>query len=369
MKKLFLLSLLLFAALGLATAASAGVREGAFTVTPFVGGYTFDGVQHVNTNVVSGLGLGYNMGKNWGAEAQMFYVPVNPAAAGSKTTNGYGARLELQYNFIPDSAVVPYLALGGGWMRLDSFNPANDDGTLDYGAGLKLFVTDSVALRGDARHIFSIHSPQGGAGDFWQNFQYTLGMSLQFGGKQAPAPVAAAEPTPPPQPAPAPVPVPVREEPAVQPVPAPAPVLVREEPAAQPVPAPAETPQPKEAEALPQPVSPAPPEAVAATPEKEAPVITAITVVPDGLQIVAQGEIGDYKVFTLSRPARLVIDISGARRGTNWAILPINRHGIAVVRTGQYPDHLRIVLDAAGSKLPPYRVVRSGDGLKVELKR
>lgn len=354
MKKFLFLQLLLTAALGLATAASAGVREGAFTVTPFVGGYTFDGVQHVKTNVVSGLGLGYNMGKNWGAEAQMFYVPVNPAAAGARTTNGYGARLELQYNFIPDSAIVPYLALGGGWMRLDKYNngSANDDGTADYGAGLKLFVTDSVALRGDARHIFSVHANDGSDDDYWQNFQYTLGVSFQFGGRQAAAPVAAAAPAPPPRTAP--VPMPVREEPAAQPVPAPAPL---------------EAPQPKEAEALPRTVPPAPAEAVAATPAKQAPVITAITVARDGVQIVAQGEIGEYKVFPLSRPARLVIDIQGARRGANWAMLPINRHGIAVVRTGQYPDHLRIVLDASGSKLPSYRVVRNGDGLKVELMR
>ncbi len=44
-----------------AAPAAAEVRGGAFTVTPFVGGYTFDGVQHIETNAVTGLALGYKI--------------------------------------------------------------------------------------------------------------------------------------------------------------------------------------------------------------------------------------------------------------------------------------------------------------------
>ena len=76
MKKLmyctaFLLSLLL-------TATSfAGERAGAFSVSPFVGGYTFDGVQHRKTAPVYGLRLGYDLTKNWGVEGVGDYLSTD----------------------------------------------------------------------------------------------------------------------------------------------------------------------------------------------------------------------------------------------------------------------------------------------------
>ena len=57
-----------------AGAATAEQRAGAFTVSPFVGGYTFDGVEHLETRPVYGLRLGYDITKNFGIEATGDYV-------------------------------------------------------------------------------------------------------------------------------------------------------------------------------------------------------------------------------------------------------------------------------------------------------
>jgi len=58
----------------MAAPAVAGEREGAFSISPFVGGYTFDGVQHLKTAPVYGLRLGYDLTKSWGMEAVGDYL-------------------------------------------------------------------------------------------------------------------------------------------------------------------------------------------------------------------------------------------------------------------------------------------------------
>ena len=178
------------------TSAFAGVKEGAFTLSPFVGGYTFDGVQKLKTNVVGGLMAGYNITRHWELGGIFFYVPVDSLSSTTNSTDAFGAGGDLIYNFMPDNRFVPYLTIGGGWMRINSNNGSvghliakNDDATVDYGLGFKYFLADSVALRADARHIFSFHGGPNKTDSYWQNYMYTLGMTFQFGGG-SPAPSA-----------------------------------------------------------------------------------------------------------------------------------------------------------------------------------
>ena len=74
MKKLAAL-LMTFAALCIMAApVVAGERAGALSLSPFVGGYTFDGVQHLKTAPVYGLRIGYDLTKNWGVEVVGNYL-------------------------------------------------------------------------------------------------------------------------------------------------------------------------------------------------------------------------------------------------------------------------------------------------------
>ena len=50
------------------------------------------------------------------------------------------------------------------------------------------FLNDWVALRGDVRHILSFHSSKFGAGNYWSNYEYTAGVTFQFGGTRAAVP-------------------------------------------------------------------------------------------------------------------------------------------------------------------------------------
>ena len=195
-----------------AGAAIAEQRAGAFLVSPFVGGYTFDGVEHLETRPVYGLRLGYDITKNFGIESTFDYVTTKGTghpgsqAAPNVNLNVYNYRLEGLYNFMPESKFVPFVALGAGGSTMTG-RPGNargqyrtnNDVTAQVGGGVKYFLAEDVALRADTRAIMSIHG-QGiniTSKEYWINYEYTLGLQFQFGGKK-PVVAKVVEPPPPP---------------------------------------------------------------------------------------------------------------------------------------------------------------------------
>jgi OmpA-OmpF porin, OOP family len=183
----FLLSLLL------TTTCFAGEREGAFSISPFAGGYTFDGVQHAKTAPLYGLRLGYDISKHLGVEYVVDFLSTEGTRT-DRSINALSYRMDALYNFMPDGRLVPYFALGGGGITAghgSSFNTggSNTSATLNTGGGLKYFLTDSLALRGDARQLFLFDRQT------MYNWEYTGGLTFLFGDKKpAPAPLAAPAP-------------------------------------------------------------------------------------------------------------------------------------------------------------------------------
>jgi OOP family OmpA-OmpF porin len=193
------------------TAAAGGVRPDSFTLSGIVGGYTFDGKQHLETGPVIGVRGGYNFTKYFGAEALFDYVPTESTRAGLGDADVYRYGGELLLHLLPDNNLVPYLAAGYGAITIDRDNQNSlTKGTFSYGPGIKYFLTDDLALRGDFRHLVFSHN------ESLFNYEYTVGITYQFGGKQpapAAAPVAAPVVQPEAEVAPAP-------EPLLEPVPA-----------------------------------------------------------------------------------------------------------------------------------------------------
>lgn len=218
MKKIVTSMLACGAAMVMASTAVAGEREGAFSVSPFVGGYTFGGVQHLETAPVFGLRLGYDLTDNWEAEGVADFLATK-GTLNKTSINALSYRLDALYNFLPKGPLVPYLAAGVGGITYGHgggiTNGRGSDGltagrrvtdvTLNAGGGVKYFLTDSLALRGDARQLFVMEQPR----NTKFNWEYSAGLSFLFGGKPAPVAAAAiAEPAPVQKPAPEPPPAP-----------------------------------------------------------------------------------------------------------------------------------------------------------------
>lgn len=193
---------ILTAGLVLAAATAFGeVKEGQFSLSPVIGGYTFDKDQNLDsnfTNMTYGGRLGYNLSKNLGIEALFDYVDAETKADGDVTAYRYGG--ELLYHFMPEKSFVPYVAAGLSGMK---FEGAGTYAAPGYGVGAKYFLFDQFALRADVRHLMYNFSE-----NVKHNLAYTVGAYIPFGGA-APAakPVAAPAPVPAPVVVPAPAPV------------------------------------------------------------------------------------------------------------------------------------------------------------------
>ncbi|MEZ4599993.1 MAG: OmpA family protein [Syntrophotaleaceae bacterium] len=164
--------------------ANAANRSGAFSLSPMAGGYVFEGDQDLDDALTYSLGLGYNLTDTWSTEFVLNYFDADAGSGAGDDVDGLVYRLDALYHFIPDSPLVPFIAGGLGGITLDpDRHRSNTDFLLNYGVGLKYFLTDSLAFRGDLRHIFAFGDPQ-------NNFIYSAGLIYQFGGQdKTPAPI------------------------------------------------------------------------------------------------------------------------------------------------------------------------------------
>lgn len=163
----------------LATPGFAENRQGAVTLSPFVGGYLLDKDQREANRPIFGLRGGYNFTSNLGAEA-MFGYSLTKTKQGAKETDLYRYGVDILYHFMPDGDFVPFVAIGGGGTNFNTPNtasaPSHYAGLFSYGGGIKYFVSDNVALRADVRHAVLVHD----TGD--HNLEYSAGLTFQFGG-------------------------------------------------------------------------------------------------------------------------------------------------------------------------------------------
>ncbi len=160
------------------TSSIAGERQGAITVTPNIGWYFFEGDQKLDDGITSGINLGYSITKNWGVEGSINYIDSDRKGFRDSEVTGYLYKLDALYNITKFGKLVPYLAAGAGGITLDpSKGNTETDFLLNYGAGLKYFITDDIALRGDVRHVLPFNESQ-------NNLLCTVGVSFLFGGEK-----------------------------------------------------------------------------------------------------------------------------------------------------------------------------------------
>lgn len=179
MKKILKSTLQGLLLIALATPGFAENRKGAYTLSPFVGGYAFDTDQDLEASPTHGLRAGYNFTEHWGAEAVFGYV-LTETEATNMETDSYSYGLDALYHFRPEKNLVPFIAAGVGGNTLHTPRGIEDSSEwlFNYGLGLKYFITDSVALRGDVRHVLVFED------ETLDNLEYSAGVTFLLGGKK-----------------------------------------------------------------------------------------------------------------------------------------------------------------------------------------
>jgi type IV pilus assembly protein PilQ len=104
----------------------------------------------------------------------------------------------------------------------------------------------------------------------------------------------------------------------------------------------------------------------AATPAEK---ITAIQPITYGeelkVYIIGDGSITKYNVFTLTDPARVVLDLMGVELAAGKATVPPSDPLVKGIRMGTHPDKVRIVFDLIPAAGLPYHITSVGDRLVV----
>jgi len=180
MGKIFTVMLTGLFLLGLAAPGYAGNQDGTYTVDIFTGFYSFDREQDLDARSYHGLRAGYNLTKRVGMEAIFGYVPTETRsmAVADRDVKVYRYGLDALYHFNPDGALVPFISAGIGGTHADNPKEWNDHGRgmFNYGVGLKYFVADTVALRGDVKQSLFTEN-----GDSRTNMEYTVGVTFLLG--------------------------------------------------------------------------------------------------------------------------------------------------------------------------------------------
>lgn len=172
-----------------AAPAEGSIRPHAFTLSPMAGGYFFESDQDLKTSPVFTLGLGYSFTERWTGEIVTGYIDTQSDTGDKDQVDGFPLRLDVLYHWRPASRLVPYLALGFGGLWLDDRGGSTDiDTVFGYGGGVKLFLTESIALRADVRHLYILENLYFNDAEGQNNLTAVAGLSFQFGGDVDPPP-------------------------------------------------------------------------------------------------------------------------------------------------------------------------------------
>ncbi len=157
--------------------ASGEMQAGTYSISPSTGAYVFGDNQDIRNAAVHGLALGYNFTEHVGAEGKINLVYTDSDSGDNNDVRVYNYGLDGLYHFMPDTSFVPYVVAGFGALHIndDRANRDNTNAAFNYGAGIKYFLSKSLALRGDVRNVLDL-------GDSDNNMAYTIGFTYLFGG-------------------------------------------------------------------------------------------------------------------------------------------------------------------------------------------
>ena len=111
-----------------------------------------------------GGGLIYGFSKNFAVELDVTHVPnLDVEISGSKVFEASFTDLSLgvQYRFIPENRLVPYLGIGADFIKGELTNLADNKYDLDWtagghvSAGLDYFINRGIALNADFRGVLT----------------------------------------------------------------------------------------------------------------------------------------------------------------------------------------------------------------------
>jgi len=154
----------------------AGNHEGAFKLTVGAGYDYLASKRNMNNAGGPMLILGYDFTNRWGFEAMLatFNTRFKGNVQDNRGINGTLFALDGVYHFCPlfKCVVEPFVLAGAGVVGLNpNKNSANNEGNINAGVGVEVFVHRSVALRAEVRDFYTL---VGGKNDIYLDAGITV---------------------------------------------------------------------------------------------------------------------------------------------------------------------------------------------------
>ena len=150
----------LLSIVALATLAVAAPTAYNYEITPTIGGVLPEGNLDLKSQLTYGLRFGINLDNNVFSQVEFGYdrsdkVDYKAGRHDDTDINRYYANLVKEYKLSPETAL--YALIGLGYEDLSNEQLDNRDSMFaQYGGGVKYWVTDSFALKAEARHAIKL---------------------------------------------------------------------------------------------------------------------------------------------------------------------------------------------------------------------
>jgi OOP family OmpA-OmpF porin len=181
--KIFIVISILFICSSFSENIMAEMQPGMVSINPHIGGYAFSESKDINNSVVYGLGIGINLTRKFGLEGSFDYMNTDSTSSGVDISIPI-YRVDALYHFQTEKKLVPFISAGFGTIDIQGTGVNNTDNLMSYGGGIKYFITKSLALRGDIRHILEMENTDRNNlidfNDISNNVIYTLGLNYMF---------------------------------------------------------------------------------------------------------------------------------------------------------------------------------------------
>jgi len=146
----------------------------AMTLTPYIGGYRFEGNSNIGDTITIGLGIDFQLTDNFSTDliylrgnSDLNYLDMNNQRCVLQENIDTNIFLVSgRYHFLKNSKFIPFVNAGFGMfsMNTDYAEMFQDDPDqhylfqFHYGGGIKYLLTETLALRGDFRHLISFEN-------------------------------------------------------------------------------------------------------------------------------------------------------------------------------------------------------------------
>ncbi len=153
-----------------ASQVTANNQAGATTLTLAGAYYHFASSRYLQNTSLPNVALAYDLTDRWAIEGDVGAINTNQKpAAGGVGVHGFLYTADAIYRCFKHEQFEPYVIAGIGMLALKPNGlDSTHQGNINAGMGTQIFFTDTIALRGEVRDLYTTTGP--GKNDFMINF-------------------------------------------------------------------------------------------------------------------------------------------------------------------------------------------------------